>query len=79
MRFDYFAGRNFAVRGFCREGVIEADLSEDGFAKKTDSAKRDRFCRESPIRSGKLSFVIEGWCDETAELEHAAENGSEDG
>lgn len=79
MRFDYFAGRNFAVRGFCGEGVIKADLPEGGIAKKTDFAKRGRFCRESPIRSGKSSFVIEGWCDEGTELEHAAENGSEEG
>lgn len=55
--------------------LIKAGLPEGGFAKKTDSAKRGRFCRESPIRSGKSSFVIEGWCDEGTELEHAAENG----
>ena len=76
MRFDYFAGRNFAVRGFCGEGVIKADLPEGGFAKKTDPAKRDQFCRESLIRSGRaVWFLIEGWCDEGTELEHAAENG----
>lgn len=59
----------------CVEVVIETGLPEGGFAKKTDPAQRGRFCRESPIRSGKSSFVIEGWCDEGTEPERAAENG----
>lgn len=49
----------------CVEGVLETDLPEGGFAEKTDPAQRDRFCRESPIRSGRaVWFLIEGWCNE---------------
>ena len=61
------------------EVLLEEDLTKCVFAGNADPVKRDRFCRESLIRSGKSSFVIEGWCDEGTELEHAAENGSEYG
>ena len=61
MRLDDFAGRDFAVRGFVEVALIKADLSEGGFAGKADPAKRDRFCRESLIRSGRaVWFLIEG-------------------
>ena len=51
---------DFAGRGFVEVALIKADLPKVGFAGKSYPAQRDRFCRESPIRSGKSSFVIEG-------------------
>lgn len=67
MRRGDFAGRDFS-RGILWEvflcvevALIEADLPKVGFAGKADPAKRDRFCRESLIRSGRaVWFLIEG-------------------
>ena len=43
MRFDFFAGRNFAVRGFCGEGVIKADLPEGDLRKRPILPKETDF------------------------------------
>ena len=54
MRFDYFAGRNFAVRVF-----LWAGGDQSGFTGRR-ICEKDRSCQKRPILSGKSDPIGKG-------------------